>query len=400
MQPEQFTNARFGTLLRQPQDYWAFVPFPLPPKLEPDWKLINALDLANRQLSQLSGLSHNLHSPHLLIMPFLRREAVLSSRIEGTQASLSDLFFFEAAGKPVGDKSDVNEVANYVRALEYGLRRLETLPISLRLMGELHQILMRDVRGGHLSPGEFRRSQNWIGNPGCTLNDATYVPPPMVEMKESLGQLENFIHAEATYPPLIRLAMIHYQFEAIHPYLDGNGRIGRLLITLLLCSWKILPQPLLYLSAFFEKNRQEYYQLLLSVSQKGEWSDWIGFFLRGVAEQSADAIDRITRLLALHRNYTHKLQSARNSSLLLRLLDQLFIGPVISVPKAAEVLQITYPPAKTNVLKLVAAGILQEIEGVGGTKLYVAAEILRTVNTDPDIQQGHKHDDSAITIHE
>jgi Fic family protein len=270
----------------------------------------------------------------------------------------------------------VGEVANYVRAMEYGLQRLQSLPISLRLLGELHQRLMAGSRGGHLTPGEFRRSQNWIGPPGCTLNDATYVPPPVHEMKEALGQLEQFIHASPAFPPLVRLALIHYQFEAIHPYLDGNGRIGRLLITLILCAEKLLDQPFLYLSAFFEKHRQEYYRLLLGVSQRGEWSPWFEFFLRGVAEQSRDATRRTEELLALQQRCIKKIQSVRASALPLRLLDALFIHPVLSISHAAKILQVTPRAARLNIDKLVRQGILTEVTGRERHLLFVAKKII------------------------
>jgi Fic family protein len=375
MTPDDFTTNKWGKLLRQPEGFWAFIPSPLPPQLNPDWSLVNQVTTAERELAHLAGLARNLPNPQLLIGPFLRREAVLSSRIEGTQASLSDLFLFEAA-EHSQPNSDVTEVANYVRALEYGLHRLATLPISLRLMNELHQRLMHGVRGGHLTPGEFRRSQNWVGPAGCTLNEATYVPPPVVDMKEALGQLETFIHAPQNLPPLVRLALIHYQFEAIHPYLDGNGRIGRLLITLILCAEKLLIQPLLYLSAFFEKNRSAYYQLLFNISQRGEWIPWIEFFLRGVAEQSTDAIHRTEKLLALKERYAKKLQATRASALPLRLLDELFQHPILSVSKASRLLKITPKAAGLNIDKLVKHNILTEVTGQKRHRLFAAQKII------------------------
>jgi Fic family protein len=383
MKPEDFTAAKWGRVLRQPEGFWAFVPHQLPPTIMPDWNLVERLNAAERELAHLAGLARNLANPQLLIGPFVRREAVLSSRIEGTQASLSDLFFFEAAGQTAANASDVHEVANYVRALEYGLQRLESLPISIRLMGELHERLMAGTRGGHLTPGDFRRSQNWIGPPGCSLNEATYVPPPVPEMKEALSDLEKFIHApHPILPALVRVAIIHYQFEAIHPYLDGNGRIGRLLITLILCAEKLLDQPLLYLSAYFEKNRQDYYRRLLAVSQRGEWSEWILFFLRGVAEQATDAIRRTEKLLALQQKYSRKLQAARASALPLRLLDELFKHPVLNISQAARVLKVTARAAGHNVEKLVKAGILTEVTGRERNRMFVARKILHIAEED------------------
>jgi Fic family protein len=382
--PKDFNENSWGKIRKQPSDYWAFVPNPLPPALDLDWELVRRLTDAERVLARLEGIGRILPNPHLLIGPFMRREAVLSSRIEGTQASLSELVLFEAGSSVEQPHSDVQEVRNYVVALEYGLVRLKTLPISLRLMGELHERLMSRVRGGHLTPGEFRKSQNWIGAPGCTLNDATYVPPPVNEMIEALGLLENFIHAPSALPELIRLALIHYQFEAIHPYIDGNGRIGRLLITLLLCERKVLHQPLLYLSAFFEKHRSEYYRLLLGVSQRGEWRPWMLFFLQGIEEQSRDALTRTERLLNLQQQYTATLQAAKASALPLRLLDQLFRLPATSVPQAAKMLGVTPRAAGLIVNKLVNARILEEVTGQERNRWFVATGIIKIADADFD----------------
>ena len=324
-------------------------------------------------------------NPHLLIHPFIRREAVLSSRIEGTQTSLSDLLFFEASGERDVYSVDIIEVSNYVKALEYGVERLETLPVSLRLIREIHKQLMEGVRGEHMTPGEFRRSQNWIGPPGCTLMEATFVPPPEAEMKEALDQFEKYLHASAQLPPLIRLAMLHYQFEAIHPFLVGNGRVGRLLLTLLLCADGLLPKPLLYLSAYFERHRQRYYDLLLAISQRGAWSEWITFFLRGVAEQSHDAIRRSNRLIDLWQEYRQKLQSARTSPLSLRLVDELLSYPAISVAWAAKRLKVTHRSIQLNIEKLVRHGILREATGRRRNRIFVAPEII-------NILEAHKID--------
>lgn len=340
------------------------------------------LSAADRALGELAGAARRLPTPHLLIGPFIRREAVLSSRIEGTQASLSDLFYFEAAASAAPNyrpSSDVLEVANYVRATEYGLTRLRELPLSVRLLRELHGRLMDGVRGEQLTPGELRRSQNWIGPPGCTLKEATYIPPPVAEMKEALGELEKFLHAPSTLPPLIRLALVHYQFEAIHPFLDGNGRIGRLLITLLLCHEGVLPEPLLYLSVYFERMRDDYYRHLLGVSQRGAWRDWIAFFLAGVTEQARDALWRTGQLQDLWDAYRSRLARARASALPLRLIDELFAAPVITVQRAAEVLGVTPKAARLNVKKLVAAQILEEVTGRQRYQIFMAREILRTI---------------------
>lgn len=359
--------------------YCAFVPDPLDPVIDFDLTLINALSRADRALSELAGIARTLPNPHLLIRPFMRREAVLSSRIEGTQASLSDLLYFEAANAGEPALPDVREVANYVRALEHGLERLGTLPLSLRLIREMHEQLMQGVRGENQTPGEFRRSQNWIGPPGCTLMDATYVPPPVEEMERALDLFEKYLHAEPRLPVLVRLALIHYQFEAIHPFLDGNGRIGRLLITLLLCVDGMLPQPLLYLSAYFEQHRDEYYHRLMEVSRSGDWNAWILYFLNGVEVQSRDAIERSDALLSLWGSYRDRLQEARASALLLRLVDELFSYPAINSGMAAASLGVTFASAQANIDKLIAAGILVEATGQKRNRVYVAREIVAAI---------------------
>jgi len=385
MQPSDFTEKAPGRPIKTAQDYWAFVPQPLPPALEIDWDLANTLSEADRSLSELSGVARTLPNPHLLIAPFVRREAVLSSRIEGTQAGFSDLLFFEAAPSAKPPIEDVKEVANYVSALEHGLARLKDLPVSLRLIREMHERLMHDVRDDSMTPGEFRRSQNWIGPPGCTLADAAFVPPPVAEMTQALSDFEKYLHEPLVLPPLVRLALIHYQFEAIHPFLDGNGRIGRLLITLLLCVEGLLPQPLLYLSAFFEHHRQEYYRLLMAVSQSGSWTPWIAYFLRGIAEQSSDAVKRANLLLSLRQRYREKMQSARSSALLLQMVDDLFSTPALDVSGASKRLNVTPRAAQLNVDKLIKSGILKEATGRRRNRIFVAAEIIDIIEA-PEIK--------------
>lgn len=379
MKLDDFTERKGGRLIKTSAEYWAFVPHPLPPQLTLTWELVKQLSEADRALSELAGIARTLPNPHLLIGPFIRREAVLSSRIEGTQASLSDLLYFEASGAIDPKSPDVQEVSNYVRAMEYGLARLKKFPVSLRLFRELHEHLMAGVRGDRLTPGEFRRSQNWIGPAGCTLMNATYVPPPVDEMHDALGQLEQYLHAPSALPLLIRLAGIHYQFEAIHPFLDGNGRIGRLLMALLLCSEGALSEPLLYLSAYFEQRREDYYRLLLGVSQAGRWDEWISFFLQGVAEQSKDAIGRSEQLLALWQTYRAVLQSARSSALQLQLVDELFSYPAITIGQAAKRLKVTQRSAQLNVEKLVRKGILREGTGKKRNRVFMALEIIKII---------------------
>ncbi|WP_027718102.1 Fic family protein [Desulfovirgula thermocuniculi] len=384
MLPEDFIQPN-GRLVRIGEGEWAFIPESLPPRIEWTSRLVAELSLADRAVGELAGLGRMLPNPHLLIRPFLRREAVLSSRIEGTRASLSDLYLYEVAGQlrlwnDEALKEDVREVFNYVRALEYGLSRLRELPISLRLIKELHSILLEGVRGAGRSPGELRKVQNWIGPPGCTLREATFVPPPASEVLDLMGSLEKFIHREDDLPPLVKLAMIHYQFEAIHPFLDGNGRLGRMLIILLLCAWNILPQPLLYLSPYFEFRRQQYYDLLQGVSTRSAWEDWIVFFLRGVHHQATDAIGRASRLQELQANYRERFQRARAPSALLSLCDHLFSLPIISVPEAAKRLNVTYSSAQKYIEALVREGVLQEITGRSRNKLYIAKEVMEILD--------------------
>lgn len=264
--------------------------------------------------------------------------------------------------------------------MEYGLERVNTLPVSLRLIRELHECLMRRVRGEERTPGEFRRSQNWIGPPGCALNNADFVPPPVDEMHDALDAFEKYLHFGNDYPPLLRLAFIHYQFEAIHPFLDGNGRIGRLMLALLLVEWELLPLPLLYLSAFFERYRQDYYDLPLAVSERGAWREWLTFFLRGVAEQSQDAIDRAKRLQDLQRDWRQRLTHARASALPLRLVDSLFESPILTVPDAHRILGVTYRGAQLNVKKLVEAKILQQFGSFSRDKVFWAEEVLKVIS--------------------
>lgn len=376
MEPTDFAPSQRPNVRRAPTGYWAFVPPSLPPVLEFDASLVTALSDGDRALGRLAGVGSSLPNPYLLITPFVRREAVLSSRIEGTQATLSELVLFEAAAGGRAATGDVHEVANYVRALEAGIAPDQSLPLSLRLIRDLHRILMTDVRGQERTPGEFRTSQNWIGPSGALINNATFVPPPPDEMWQSLDRLERYLHEPRILPPLVRLALIHYQFEAIHPFLDGNGRVGRLLVSLLLHHWQVLPQPLLYLSAFFESRRNDYYRLLFEVSTKGAWSPWIEFFARGVADQSTDALTRSGRLLDLRESYRARLMAARSSSLPLRLVDELFMRPAITIGAAQSALGVTWRSAQMNVEKLVRAGIVEEVTRQPRNRVYLAREIV------------------------
>lgn len=384
MHPDDFTIRAPGRVIRQPRGFWAYSPDPLPPALEWTPELVAASSAADRALGELAGLGTALPNPHLLIQPFIRHEAVLSSRIEGTRTSLDQLYAFQASRElvqlPLFDlPEDVQEVQNYVNALEYGLRRLDTLPVSLRLFRELHRLLLEGVRGEQWTPGEFRRSQNWIGPPNSTLESAVFIPPPVAEMNDALAALERFIHEDSSLPPLTRLALIHYQFEAIHPFLDGNGRVGRLLISLLLQAWGLLPQPLLYLSAYFEARRQSYYDRLLAVSQRGAWSDWLLFFLEGVRVQAGESAARVRRLQALRQEYRSAFQHARAAARLLQVIDWLFEQPLFSIPRLAAFLQVNYPTAQRYVRQLEAQGIVQEMTGQARNRFYQASRLLEAI---------------------
>jgi len=376
MKPNEFHNPKVGKAIRTQTGYWTFIPAPLPPEIEWTPPLILALSDADRELSKLTTLAGNFPFPRLLTQPFMRREAVLSSRIEGTRASLVDLYNYESAQLSFLEPTDdVREVHNYVLALDYGLERLETLPVSTRLVREIHAKLMEGVRGGHLTPGEFRKTQNWIGPAGSTIETATYVPPPVDEMRNALGDLEKFIHADTETPTLARAGMIHYQFEAIHPFLDGNGRVGRLIIMLLFHEWNILSQPLLNLSAYFERHRQEYYDHLLAVSQRGKWEEWLRFFLRGISLQAQDSVFRMTSLQGIRTKYETLVQADRNSARMAAVVDFVFSRPILTIKQLESGLDMPYMAAKRYVEKLVDAGVLQETTGYARNRVFQANEI-------------------------
>ncbi len=383
MDPAQFRNSSSGRMIRSPNGYWAFVPHPLPPGIEYDPETVGLLSDADRGLGNLAGIGQLLPNPHLLIAPYIRREAVLSSRIEGTQASLSDLLYFEAAEEEPPRAPDVQEVRKYVRAMEYELKRLEKLPLSLRLVGEIHARLMQGVRGEHASPGGFRQTQNWIGPPGCSLTEATFVPPPVPEMTEALGEWEKFLHEVKGIPPLIQCALMHYQFEVIHPFLDGNGRVGRLLITFFLCERGHLPQPLLYLSVFFERYRDEYYARLLDVSRSGDWIGWIRFFLRGLATQASDAVANSQRILALQERYREEFQKRKASATAMAIMDELFLNPYVTATRLAGRLGVSFPTVQGVLDRFVRGGILREVTGRQRNRIYCAEELLHTIEGEP-----------------
>lgn len=375
MNINDFAASKSGKIIESPQGFLAFAPDPLPPNIVWDMELALALSKADASLSELAGLGGQLPNPHLLISPYMKREAVLSSRIEGTKASLSDLLIDEiedgATTRSVAD--DIKEVRNYVRAMERGIRLLSELPISLRLVREIHGELMQGVRGEKATPGEFRQSQNWIGPAGCTPTTAAFVPPPVPEMTQALHDWELFLHVRDRIPDLIQCAMMHVQFETIHPFLDGNGRVGRLLITFFLMERKRIPQPLLYLSAYIDKHKSDYYDLLQRVRTHGDWNPWLRFFLQGVVEVSTAAGQQAKELHRLREEYRALLRDKPNS---LIILDELFINPYMTISKAGKVLDKTPPTAKAAITVLEERKILKEVTGRQWGKFYVSQPIL------------------------
>jgi len=374
MNRKDFADTTSGRLVDTPQGYLAFVPNPLPPPINFDMPLALALSKADAALSELSGLGGQLPNPHLLISPYIKREAVLSSRIEGTKASLSDLLIDEIEdGQARAPSDDVKEVRNYVRALEFGVQRLETLPLSLRLIREIHAELMDGVRGEKATPGEFRRSQNWIGPAGSTPMTAAFVPPPVEVLMDCLGDWENFLHSQDVIPDLIQCAMMHVQFETIHPFLDGNGRVGRLLITFFLMQRGRLSEPLLYLSAFIDAHKGDYYDLLQRVCTHGDWVPWIRFFLQGVTEIATEAGQQSKELHRLREQYRSQLRDKPNA---LGLIDELFVNPYMTIGRGAKVLNKTHPTAKAAISVLEEKKILKEVSGRQWGRFYVCAPVL------------------------
>lgn len=360
-------GARAGRYLPQPEGYRAFIPASLPPNpsVQIAGDLQRLLSEADRALGRLDGSVQTLPNPDLFVYMYVRKEAVLSSQIEGTQSSLQDLLAAEAHVLGEGRPRDVDEVVNYVSAMKLGLARLADLPVSVRLIREIHAELLKGVRGSRLTPGELRRSQNWIGPGGCTLAEATFVPPPPAEVPATLGALETFLHQQDDLPLLVKIGLAHAQFETIHPFLDGNGRVGRLLITFLLCERGALHKPVLYLSHYFKRHRQEYYERLQAVRDSGDFETWLAFFLRGVAEVSVEAADTARRILVLREGHRrgiteHFGRAAGNGH---RVLEQLYEQPIMSVKDVRALIGTTFAGANQIVQRLVDLKILAEITG-------------------------------------
>lgn len=363
---------RAGRFVAQPEGYSAFIPKPLPPDppLALDASLLSLLEEAVGELGRLDGVAKVIPDPDFFVSMYVRREAVLSSQIEGTQSTLEDLLELELEQERSDPLSDVYELVNYVRAMNFGLERIATLPLSLRLIREIHRELLRDGRGSKATPGEFRRSQNWIGPSGASLKQATFVPPPVAEMKQALHDFEGFLHADNSYPTLIEVGLAHAQFETIHPFLDGNGRVGRLLNIFLLVHRGVLRQPLLYLSYFFKLHRTEYYDRLMAVRLAGDWEGWIRFFLRGAHQTAREATETAERLFELresHRGLVLENNLGQNG---LKLLSNLFQRPLVNIKLVATLLDSTFPTASRLVSAFEELGILVEITGQKRSRMF------------------------------
>ncbi|CAG0943490.1 hypothetical protein GPROT2_02145 [Gammaproteobacteria bacterium] len=376
--------ARAGRYVTQPTGYRAFMPAPLPPQpaLALGGELQGLLSAADRALGRLDGSVLTLPNPDLFVFMYVRKEAVLSSQIEGTQSSLQDLLAAEAQLFEQTLPRDVNEVINYVRAMNRGLARLAELPVSVRLIREIHAELMRGVRGGRLQPGELRTSQNWIGPAGSTLNTATFVPPPHHAVPAALGDLETFLHASDDLPPLVKIALAHVQFETIHPFLDGNGRVGRLLITFLLTERGVLHKPVLYLSHYFKQHRQTYYEHLQAVCDQGAWEAWLAFFLRGVIEVAGEAAETARRILQLREQHRAAItaQLGRAAGNGHKVLESLFDRPIVAVNDVQKLTGTTYAAANNLVSRLVKLGILSEMTGYARNRRFRYAPYIALFN--------------------
>lgn len=368
--------------------FYTYVPAALPRQLHLGVQTVLLLSEADRALGRLAGAGRLLPNPHLLVRPYVAREAVASSRIEGTQASLSDVFDATALGAETGE---VREVTNYIRALERGLAELARLPISLRLLCSIHEELLRGVRGQERLPGEVRRSPNWIGSPDNRPETAVFVPPPVDEMQRALTDWERFVHESVPIPPLVKCALMHYQFETIHPFLDGNGRLGRLLIVFFLVEQTLLPEPLLYISAYFEAHRGDYYDHLQAVRERGQLEEWVQFFLRAVEVQAADAVQRAERLADLREQYRQI--ASRTRSRAGEVVDLLFENPVLTPNFVAARLDMTPQGALNLIRRLEDGGILIEHGRVPGrSKRWVADAVLNVLEGLERPEGGGVHD--------
>lgn len=388
MRESDFTESSPGRLV--PADmldgsYWpAFVPNPLPPAIEWSSDLVRLLSNADWALSRLDGRGADLPDPNLLIGPMSTREAVASTRIEGGLSDIVGLYQYQVADVD-DERGYAEEVDNHIKALRFGLARMTELPVSLRLIREMHQVLMSGVRGQNRRPGEFREVQAIISGPRGGIQNARYVPPPRSEMMPALYELERFLHAESDLPLLVQLALIHYQFEAIHPFEDGNGRTGRLLLTLLLCSRNYLTHPWLYLSDYLDANREVYVDLLLAVSLNGDWEQWIRFFLQAVAAVATDAFGRVEKLLHIRAEHQNRVRHHRAAGSAFQLIDALFELPYITAARVGRVLGVSHTAAQGYISRMVDAGVLSQVAGSSRPRIYVAQGILDVITEEPDL---------------
>lgn len=378
-------NKRIGRYIKSSvvggEYYTAYLPKPLPPEPPINMQQIySLLDKASVAVGRLDGLSVVLPDTELFLYMYVRKEALLSSQIEGTQSSFSDLLIYENNGTPGVPIDDVAEVSSYVASMNYGLERLNDLPLSLRLIIEIHEILMRNSRGSTKQPGEFRTTQNWIG--GSRPGNAVFVPPPPEYLIECLDNLEKFIHDEnIAMPTLIKAALIHVQFETIHPFLDGNGRLGRLLITFLLCAAGLLKKPLLYLSLFFKNRRDEYYSHLQNVREKGEWEEWIKFFLEGVVLTSEQATETARRIITLFDSDRKKIETSDKSSTSVLVIHKYMQShPVVSTTKLKDACDLTLPTVLRSLGILESMGIVKEITGRERHRIYIYKDYISILN--------------------
>lgn len=386
-------SARAGRYVRQTNGYPAFMPAQLPPDppINLEGKLQQLLSQADRALGRLDGSIQTLPHPNLFVAMYVRKEAVLSSQIEGMQSSLQDVLAAEARVFSPNRPDDVAEVFNYIGAMNDGLNRLPTLPVSVRLIREIHEKLLTGMRGQHLTPGELRTSQNWIGPGGCTLAEASFVPPPPHEVPRLLGELEHFLHDDLPLPLLIRIGLAHAQFETIHPFLDGNGRVGRLLITFLLCEKEVLLKPVLYLSHYFKQHRQHYYERLQAVRVDGDWEGWLLFFLRGVFEVSQQATETARRILALREQHRQLItdQFGRAAGNGHRVLEYLYQHPIVQVAELRSLIKTTYPAANQLVHRFVEHRMLHEMTGQKRNRQFIYRDYIDLFHDEQGPAENH-----------
>lgn len=362
--------------------YQSFKPNPLPPipEIEMDEVIVKLLIDANKQLVKLDTASQLISNADLFISMYVRKEALISSQIEGTQCTLDDVLDPEVEANA---NLDVSDVINYVKATQYALKRLERLPLCCRLIREIHEVLMENVRGQDKTPGEFRHSQNWIGPANCSLKDARYIPPNVEDMQTAMSDLEKYINENVDYDPLIRAALIHYQFETIHPFLDGNGRIGRLLILLYLMEQRLIEKPVIYISYFLKKNQIEYYDRISEVRRTGNFEQWIRFFLEAVSKASSDSLEAIRQLSVLHDTNVEKLpKTTRSKDNLRAVFDYIEQYPIIDIKRTAKELEVSYNTVAAAVRKLVELGILQETTNAARNRVFAYEEYLAILRKD------------------